>query len=286
VDPLSLQDKQDQRPDLVFEFGENWQQFIDKYLDDASFTEAISSLEKFCGKDSLKDKSFLDIGCGSGLFSLAALKLGASSITSIDVDPNSVACTEKLKEKFGNPANWEVKQNSILDDETVAKLGKFDFVYSWGVLHHTGAMWKAIDNSMSLVKPNGYYYIAIYNKSDGFNIYPDYRFGNSYMWYLEKKFYCSLAPAFQKLIDYSVMGLLMFAYAITLQNPIKKIEDHISFRGMNWETDIKDWLGGYPYEYATVQEIFQYVQPKGFELINLISNNGLLNNEFLFKKKD
>ena len=116
MDHISLEDKQDQRPDLVFEFGENWQQFIDKYLDDASFTEAISSLEKFCGKDALKDKSFLDIGCGSGLFSLAALKLGASSITSIDVDPNSVACTEKLKEKFGNPANWEVKQNSILDD--------------------------------------------------------------------------------------------------------------------------------------------------------------------------
>lgn len=275
----------DQRPDLVFEFGENWSNFLDNHFNEASFKEAILSFEKFCGKDCLSGMSFLDLGCGSGLFSLAALKLGASKIVSIDIDPNSIACVRKLRENFHNPDNWKIIQASILDDKVLDNLDSFDFVYSWGVLHHTGAMWKAIDNSLKLVKPNGLYYIALYNRSDGFNIYPDYRFGNSYLWLLEKNFYCKMPKFIQYSIDYLVMLVLFLAYLITFQNPIKKIKEHINFRGMNWQTDIKDWLGGYPYEYASVQEVFQYIRPKGFELLNLTSNNGLLNNEFLFRRQ-
>ena len=47
---------------------------------------------------------------------------------------------------------WIIKQN-------------FDIVYCWGVLHHTGNMWKAIDNSTEFVSDTGLYYISIYVKN-------------------------------------------------------------------------------------------------------------------------
>jgi 2-polyprenyl-6-hydroxyphenyl methylase/3-demethylubiquinone-9 3-methyltransferase len=53
---------------------------------------------------------------------------------------------------------------------------------------------------------------------------------------------------------------------------------------MSWRIDIKDWLGGYPYEYASVDEVFNFVKRLGFSLENLKCNIGLMNNEYLFKK--
>lgn len=273
-----------EKPKNFFHFGENWSQYLENCFDEKVLDKAIKSLEDFCGKDAIKGKTFVDIGCGSGLFSLAAYKLGAKSVLSLDIDENSVACCKKLYQSTGEPGNWEIIHGSILDDRFVESLGTFDFVYSWGVLHHTGNMWKAIENTTKLVKHNGQMYIAIYNNSDGFNVYPDFRFGNSYMWYLEKKIYSQMPRFVQAIIDYIAMSILIFFYIITFNNPIKKIKDHISFRGMDWKTDIIDWLGGYPYEYASSAEIFNFCKNYGLELENLISNNSLLNNEFLFRK--
>jgi 2-polyprenyl-6-hydroxyphenyl methylase/3-demethylubiquinone-9 3-methyltransferase len=186
----------------------------------------------------------------------------------------------------GDPAHWRVVQGSILDDGFVRSLGQHDVVYSWGVLHHTGSMWKAIDNTLSLVKPGGCAYLAIYNKADGFAIYPDGRFGPSWLWLLEKKFYVSLPHFLQNCIDYCVMAALIALYVVTLHNPIRIICSHQLYfgKGMSWRINIKDWLGGYPYEYATVSEVFKYAKERGFSLENLTCNNGLLNNEFLFRR--
>jgi len=237
----------------------------------------------------LKGKTFLDIGCGSGLFSLAALRLEASKVVSFDVDPFSVRCAQALFQQEGSPANWEIFEGSILDESLIKSLikkhGLFDIVYSWGVLHHTGNMWKAIENALSFVNDNGLLYIAIYNKADGLAIYPDGRFGPSKFWEFEKKIYSRLPLFLQNLIDFGVMSFLIIAYLLTFNNPIRKIRNHKKeFRGMSWRIDIKDWLGGYPYEYATVSEIFRFVKGKGFSLVNLKNNNGLRNNEYLFKK--
>lgn len=273
-----------QKPDMFFHFGENWTKYINHYLDDELLAQAVKSTKDFCGESVFKNKTFVDIGCGSGLFSLVAYKLGAKSILSIDIDENSVACCNKLKESVGSPENWQVINASVLDDDFINGLGKFDLVYSWGVLHHTGQMWKAIENACKLVADSGYLCIAIYNKSDGLNVYPDFRFGNSYFWLWEKKLYVSLPKILQKFVDFVAMMILITFYLITFTNPFKKIRDHKSFRGMSWKTDIIDWLGGYPYEFATVEEIFKFVKPKGFSLENLNSNNGLMNNEFLFRR--
>ncbi|HEX5176574.1 MAG TPA: class I SAM-dependent methyltransferase [Chthoniobacteraceae bacterium] len=264
-----------------FAFGKNWRAFVDKYLNAERITEARQSLVAFTKGYDFRGKRFVDIGCGSGLFSLCAHRLGAD-VTSFDVDPDSVACCQFLREQEGRPENWRVLHGSVLDEAFVRELGQFDFVYSWGVLHHTGEMWRAIENASNMVESGGSFYLAIYNKADGFAFYDDGRFGPSSLWLREKMIYSSLPPLAQAAVDYAVMGAMIALYAVTLQNPVKKIRNHKALRGMSWRIDIKDWLGGYPYEYASVAEIFAFLEPRGFTLKNLISTNGLRNNEFLF----
>lgn len=269
-------------PTEPFAFGKNWREFVEKHLNDERIDEASRSLSTFTNGYDFRGRKFLDIGCGSGLFSLCAHRLGAE-VTSFDVDEDSVACCAYLHEREGRPASWRIKHGSVLDQAFLNTLGQFDFVYSWGVLHHTGAMWRAIENAASLVKPLGYLYIAIYNKADGFAFYDDGRFGPSSMWLVEKKIYSVLPKPLQAAIDYGVMGAMIVLYAVTLRNPLSKIRGHKALRGMSWRIDIKDWLGGYPYEYASVSEIFSFLEPRGFTLRNLVSTNGLRNNEFLFQ---
>ncbi len=270
----------------TFRFGKNWQEFNKTYLNAERISLAKRSLCEFLGMNDFKGKTFIDIGAGSGLYSLAALELGAAKVESVDIDPDCIACCTQLKATKGNPENWEIAHGSILDDAFVATLGQHDIVYSWGVLHHTGNMWKAIENTMKLVKPNGLFFLAIYNKADGFALYPDGRFGPSWLWTIEKKIYVSLPSFLQNCIDYAVMGVLILLYTLTFHNPVTVIRSHKNYfsKGMSWRINIKDWLGGYPYEYANVAEIFTFAKERGFNLEKLTCNNGLLNNEFLLRK--
>lgn len=270
----------------TFSFGKNWDSFIKNYLSQERIAEAKSSLVRFLNMPDLKNKTFIDVGCGSGIFSLAAYYLGASKIISFDADKESINCCQYLKQSVGDPLNWKVLQGSILDKKFITKLGKFNIVYSWGVLHHTGKMWEAIKNSLGLMDSKGLIYLAIYNKCIGLSIYPDGRFGSSKFWEKEKKIYSKLPGILQNCIDYSVISILILLYLILLKNPVKIITNHKKqFRGMSWRIDIKDWLGGYPYEYASVDEIFNFVKQYNYELLNLKYYHGLGNNEFLFKKK-
>ena len=145
-----------------FRFGENWARFL-SLLDERRIAGAERSLREMLEAETLAGQSFLDIGSGSGLFSLAARRLGAR-VHSFDYDPQSVACTSELRRRyFADDEDWKVEEGSALDEAYVRSLGEFDTVYSWGVLHHTGEMWRALDNARLPVREGGKLFVAIYN---------------------------------------------------------------------------------------------------------------------------
>lgn len=266
------------RAETRFAFGRNWQRFL-LYLSDDRIAEAEKSLKTMLEVDSLRGKSFLDIGCGSGLFSLAAMRLGAERVHSFDYDPQSVACTQELRRRyFVDGVNWKVEQGSVLDADYLTRLGEFDVVYSWGVLHHTGNMWQALGHVVVPVATNGKLFIALYNDQGR----------RSRLWKAVKKSYCR-SPLLRVLIilffgSYFLLVGLLKDLSL-LKNPLARFRNYKRSRGMSYFTDMLDWLGGYPFEVATIDAVFDFFRKRGFELVKIeTANRGMGNNEFVFLK--
>ncbi len=263
-----------------FEFGKNWAAFL-AVLDDERIAKAEQSLKEMLEVESLEGRSFLDIGSGSGLFSLAARRLGAR-VHSFDFDSNSFACTQELRNRyFPNDPNWRVEQGSALDAEYLETLGTFDVVYSWGVLHHTGEMWQALENAAIPTQPGGKLFIAIYNDTGS----------QARRWHWIKRTYCRLPRILKTPFAVAVSvpdELKRFASALVRLKPSEYVHSWTRYkngRGMNRWHDIIDWVGGYPYEVATVDQIFEFYKERGFSLAKVRSGGvGLGCNEFVFTK--
>ena len=264
-----------------FAFGKNWSSFARTALRKESVDYAVASLQKLLGRDSLEGLTFLDIGCGSGLFSLAANALGASEVNSFDFDTDSVHTTISVRERMSVAAcRWNVLQGSVLDDQFMGSLAEADVVYSWGVLHHTGDMWRAIDNAAKKVKPGGLFAIAIYNNVER-------QLGGSRMWWRIKRLYNRSPAIVRRLMEWSYVARVFAGQIVRLRTPHRVIEDYASQnpRGMDFWHDVRDWVGGFPYEYATAGEVFRYIHRKhGFLLVYLNTHDGHTCEEFTFQR--
>lgn len=256
-----------------FGFGANWARFL-RLLDARRIQEAERSLQQMLAMPSLQGLRFLDAGSGSGLFSLAARRLGAT-VHSFDYDPQSVACTKALRQRFAaeggeaaDDAQWRIEEGSVLDPRYLAGLGRFDIVYSWGVLHHTGEQWTAMDNVSRLVRPGGRLFIAIYNDQGAISRY----------WTAVKRLYNGNTVARWLLVAIYTPYFIWLRWLyrrLTGRGPVE--------RGMSLWYDMLDWLGGYPFEVAKPEQVLRFLRARGFELRDMTTagRTGACN-EFVF----
>lgn len=259
---------QKKNDELRYGFGKNWANFVKEKLSDEVVESSRAHMATLMKANDLAGKTFLDIGCGSGIHSLAALRMGAERIISFDYDQDSVTTTQRVREWAGSPENWTVFQGSVLDKALMNSIEKADIVYSWGVLHHTGSMWEAVENAAIPLKPGGVFYIALYSSDNYVDPPPAY-------WLDLKRRYNRAGPLRKAIMEFQFAYRSHIGPALRAgQNPLQTIRAY-GARGMSYWTDVKDWLGGYPMEFAGLAETQAFVREKaGLELVNLKTGEG------------
>jgi 2-polyprenyl-3-methyl-5-hydroxy-6-metoxy-1,4-benzoquinol methylase len=252
-----------------FAFGANWTRFLSALTENA-IAQAVTSLQTMLRRRTLGGLTFLDAGSGSGLFSLAAHRLGAE-VVSFDFDPQSVACTAELRRREGvSESAWRVEAGSVLDKNYLAQLGRFDIVYSWGVLHHTGSLTQALENVVTNVAEGGMLFIALYNDQGWMSRY----------WSAIKRRYN------RNVMNKMILTALHAPYLYGARLAFRALTGRLRFeRGMSLWYDMIDWLGGWPFEVARPKDVVAFYRSRGFELLELRtvgSRSGC--NEFVFRR--
>lgn len=249
-----------------FTFGENW----NKYLDEMP-SGAVDEVRRYIADwiPDLTGLRFLDVGSGQGLTSLVAHEAGAE-VVSFDVDPGSVEATRRLWRAAGEPTSWSIYEGSILDESFVSGLGAFDVVSSWGVLHHTGDLWQAIDASSGLVRSGGLLWIALYHRTP--------QSGRSLR---TKQLYARLPRVGQTAFRSAYIGAKV-AKHLVVRRSLAMMRDQ--GRGMTWRRNVEDWLGGLPYEVSSPGQVLARLRPQGFTLERLDDGIGEGGNDvYLFR---
>lgn len=259
-----------------FEFGRNWESFS-HLLDDDRIVNAEARLTSFLGVADLRGRRFLDIGCGSGLHALAALRLGAAQVVALDLDPHSVSTAQAVLSKFWSGHNWTLKRMSVFELPD-ADVGEFDVVYSWGVLHHTGDMHRAITTAARRTAPGGLFAVALYGKTRYCGI-----------WTRIKRWYVNATPEQRERAERLYARLFGFYLLLRGKRLSTHIANYTRKRGMDFYHDVRDWIGGYPYESITSRELTDLLAPLGFEPVrqNVRKRSGLFgsgNDEYLFRR--
>lgn len=262
-----------------YAFGANWEAFVRTSFTPLRREAARRNLLSFMDRPDLDGLTFLDIGSGSGLHSLAAFDAGAARIHSFDYDTRSVSTTRELRRIAGEPAHWTAERGDVLDAAYIGGLGTFDVVYSWGVLHHTGAMWDAIDNAAARAKPGGLLFIALYSSNVAS---PSTEF-----WLDVKRRYNAADAAGRRRMEWWYvwrfgLGRNPLLYPVRLPLLLRQVYEKRRQRGMSYMADVRDWLGGWPMEYADDQEVVDRLAARHGQTLVALST-GEACTQFLFR---
>jgi 16S rRNA G966 N2-methylase RsmD len=284
--------KTSQDPSKRFEFGKNWSDFIQNSMSPERVEAAKKRLLAALRLPDLKGKTFLDIGCGSGLHSLAAVRAGAAQVVSFDFDDNSVTTTKYIKQTYADDSKWVIMKGSVLDAEFMKRLEPADVVYAWGVLHHTGNMWQAITNARIPLITNGVMFVALYSYT-AYQNSAHSGMPTPEQWLKIKQLYNCCPVLLKRMMEW------LYVFMVFLKPPIlrswsiiKRYRDFVQLkqnyvqqRGMEIWTDIRDWLGGWPMEFVKELELDRFAREElDLEMVEMITGEG--NTEFLFKMKN
>lgn len=247
--------------DSHFQFGDNWASYA-KHIDERHIVEAGRGLLRLMAPGDVAGRTFLDIGCGSGIHALAAARLGARRVLAVDIDPRSVETTQALLDTHAAPVDCRAQVVSIFD-LTPEQVGTFDVVYSWGVLHHTGDLDTAVRRAAALVSPGGLFVFALYRKT-----YTDA------LWGIEKRWFTRASPRAQAGAQAIYLALFKLALIASGRSFSAYEENYKSGRGMDFEHDVRDWLGGYPYETMAPHEIARVMAELGLSEVRSFARPG------------
>ena len=259
---------------LAFDFGGNWQAFSKARVDSDRLKQATQSLNALLGPGNLDGRSFLDVGCGSGLFAIAAAQQGATQAVAFDISLRAVTAAQnnlfKLADQLGDRPTPHFCVADALSPPFQQEEARFDVVYAWGSLHHSGALWRALVTTAQMVSAtDGLLVVAIYNWH-----------WTSWLWRIVKRVYNVVPALVQRVLNVAFAVLIYAAVLAFLQSdPLRKE------RGMDFWYDVIDWIGGYPYEYASVTEVTAFLEALGFQLESVrFPRAATGNNEYIFRR--
>jgi 2-polyprenyl-6-hydroxyphenyl methylase/3-demethylubiquinone-9 3-methyltransferase len=256
---------------ITFSFGKNWKDYLST-IDEQVLEVARNDIEEWIGTPQIRGKKVVDVGSGSGLSSLCFHNASPAELVSFDYDEHSVEATKSLRNRAGDARKWKIIRGSILDKAFLDQLGLFDVVYSWGVLHHTGRIWAAIENAQKLCKVGGLTLISIYQAGDLYRRHLA----------LKKNFNNQSSSEKQKMIEQHALERYP---GLTVSDAVNRMKSNVVRRGMNEYNDLVDWLGGLPYEVAYPSEVISRFLSQGFLPIRVLEEGQGGCNVYLFRKE-
>ncbi len=240
---------------------------------DVVWTEYLPEYEEtekhwriFFTPEEVRDRSVLDAGCGTGIFSAIFANQGASRVTGIDISKGSLGTARGLKEKFGLDAAEFLQQDML---ELPFADASFDIVWAWGTVHHTTDPFRAIDQLIRVLKPGGALLLAVYTRTR--------------LTFLHEIIRKILVRTPRR--SWTFLSKVMAFFLTPVVFFFKKREK--SRKGEKLEELILDWYFVPIRSYYRPEEIQEYLEGKGFAIEIFLPASGRFDStsNFIFKAR-